>query len=71
MTQHGPVVAILHQYAYTGQGKTIDSSGQLEWYKNDDKSIKVSGGMLHILTKSNSHQHQGWSSLCYNLSIQC
>jgi len=51
-TQHGPVVAILHQYAYTGQGKTIHSSGQLEWYKNDvnDKSIKVSGGMQHILT---------------------
>ncbi len=31
-TQHGPAIAILHQYAYTGQeGKTIHSSGQLEW----------------------------------------
>jgi len=53
-TQHGPIVAILHQYAYTGQGKTIHSSGQLEWYKNDvnDKSIKVSGGMQCILTNN-------------------
>jgi len=51
-TQHGPAIAILHQYAYTGQGKTIHSSGQLEWYKNDvnDKSIKVSGGLQRILT---------------------
>jgi hypothetical protein len=34
---------ILHQYAYTGNGKTILCSGQLEWYKQevDDKSIKV------------------------------
>ncbi len=46
-TQHGPVIAILHQYAYTGQ-----ASGQLEWYKNDmnDKSIKVAGGMQCIQT---------------------
>jgi len=51
-TQNGPVIAILYQYAYTGQGKTIHSSGQLEWYKNDmnDKSIKVAGGMQCILT---------------------
>ncbi len=51
-TQHGPVVAIMHQYAYTGQGKTIHSSGQLEWYKNDvnNKSMKVSGGLQCILT---------------------
>ena len=34
-TQHGPGIAILHQYTYTGQGKSIHSSGQLEWYKND------------------------------------
>jgi len=29
-TQHGPAIAILHQYGYTGQGKTIHSSGQLK-----------------------------------------
>ena len=28
-TQQGPVIVILHQYAYTGQGKTIHSSAQL------------------------------------------
>ena len=51
-TQHGPAIAILHQYAYTGQGKTIHSSGQLEWYENDvnDKSIKVLGSLQCILT---------------------
>ncbi len=51
-TQHGPAIAILHQYAYTGQGKTIHSSGQLEWYKNDvnNKSVKVAGGLQCILT---------------------
>jgi len=32
-TQHGPTIVILHQYAYTGQGKTIHSSAQLKWYK--------------------------------------
>jgi len=51
-TQHGPAIVILHQYAYTGQGKTIHSSAQLEWYKNDvnDKSMKVAGGLQRILT---------------------
>ena len=51
-TQRGPAIAIMHQYAYTGKGKTIHSCGQLEWYKNDvnDKSIKVQGGLQCILT---------------------
>ncbi len=51
-TQHGPAIAIPHQYAYTGQGKTIHSLGQLEWYKNNvnDKSINVAGGLQCILT---------------------
>ena len=34
-TQRGPVIVIMHQYAYTGKGGTIHSSGQLEWYGND------------------------------------
>jgi hypothetical protein len=40
-TQRGEVIIILHQYAYTGKGKMIHSSGQLEWYKQevDDRSI--------------------------------
>jgi hypothetical protein len=29
-TQRGDVIAIMHQYAYTGKGGTIHSSGQLE-----------------------------------------
>ena len=50
-TQRGEVIIILHQYAYTGKGKTIHSSGQMEWYKQivDDKSVKV-GGKQHIKT---------------------
>jgi hypothetical protein len=41
--QRGEVIIVMHQYAYTGKGNTIHSSGQLEWYKQevDDKSIKV------------------------------
>jgi hypothetical protein len=29
-TQHGPAIAIYHQYAYVGYGKTIHSAVQLE-----------------------------------------
>ena len=45
-TQKGPVIAILHQYAHLGKGKSIHSSGQLEYYKNqvDDRSRVVGGG---------------------------
>ena len=51
-SQRGPVIAIMHQYAYIGDGKTIHSSGQLEWYKNDvnDKSLHVPGGLQRITT---------------------
>ena len=50
-SQRGPVIAILNQYAYVGRGRSIHSSGQLEWYKNEvnDRSIKV-GGKQHITT---------------------
>jgi hypothetical protein len=45
-TQRGEVIAIMHQYAYTGKGGTIHSSGQLEWCGNNinDHSIKIDGG---------------------------
>src|SRR5688572_19663442 len=44
-TQKGEVIAIMHQYAYVGKGKTIHSCGQLEAHKQTvhDKSIKVGG----------------------------
>ena len=44
-TQKGSCIAILNQYAYLGKGKTIHSSGQLEFHKNqvDDRSKKVGG----------------------------
>jgi hypothetical protein len=51
-TQHGPVVAIMHQYALLGKGSSIHSPSQLEWYKNEvnDKSIHVPGGLQRIVT---------------------
>jgi hypothetical protein len=51
-SQKGPIIAILHQYAYIGHGKSIHSCGQMEWYKNDvnDHSIKVNGGLQCIKT---------------------
>jgi hypothetical protein len=51
-TQHGEVIAIMHQYAYTGKGGTIHSSGQLEWCGNDvnDRSIKIDGGRQRLTT---------------------
>ena len=56
-TQRGEAIAIMHQYAYTGKGKTIHSSGQMEWFKNNvnDKSIKVDGGLQRILTLEGYH----------------
>ena len=51
-TQRGEVIAIMHQYAYTGKGGTIHSSGQLEWCGNDvnDRSIKIEGGRQRLTT---------------------
>jgi hypothetical protein len=51
-TQHGEVIAIMHQYAYTGKGGTIHSSGQLKWCGNDinDCSIKIDGGRQQLTT---------------------
>jgi hypothetical protein len=42
----------MHQYAYTGKGSTIHSSGQLEWCGNDinDCSIKIDGGRQRLTT---------------------
>jgi hypothetical protein len=51
-TQRGEVIAIMHQYAYTGKGGTIHSSGQLEWCGNDinNRSIKIEGGRQQLTT---------------------
>jgi hypothetical protein len=42
----------MHQYAYTGKGSTIHSSGQLKWCGNDinDHSIKIEGGRQRLTT---------------------
>jgi hypothetical protein len=51
-SQRGPVIGIMHQYAYTKKGKTIHSCCQLEWFKNDvnDRSVKLPVGLQRILT---------------------
>ena len=51
-SQRGDVIAIMPQYAYLGEGKTIHSCAQLEHFKLDvnDKSQKVSGGLQRIQT---------------------
>ena len=45
ITQHGPVIGIMHQAAIHGQGCTIVSCGQLEYHgvSIDDKSKHVGG----------------------------
>lgn len=50
-TQKGPVIAIMHQYAYTGKDKSIHSCAQMEVHKQTvhDKSTKV-GGKQHVET---------------------
>jgi hypothetical protein len=50
-TNRGPVILIMNQYAHAGKGKTIHSSGQMEWFKNtvNDRSKKV-GGSQRITT---------------------
>jgi hypothetical protein len=50
-TQRGPIIGIMLQYAVHGKGKTIHSSGQLEFFQNDvnDKSVKI-GGLQRIKT---------------------
>ena len=51
-TQKGEVIAIMHQYAYIGKGKTIHSCGQMEMHQQTvyDKSKKV-GGKQRIETQ--------------------
>jgi len=50
VTQQGKAIGIFRQYAYHGKGRTIHSSGQIEWYKANtihDRSLMV-GGAQHI-----------------------
>ena len=47
-TSQGKVIGIFNEYAYLGNGSSIHSSGQLEWFKTnvDEKSVKVGGTQL-------------------------
>ena len=50
-TNHGIINLIMNEYACYVKGHTIDSSGQIEWFKNsvDDRSVQV-GGKQRICT---------------------
>jgi hypothetical protein len=56
ISHRGPIVLIMHQYAYLGHGKTIHSCGQLEHYKIEvhDRSANV-GGLQRIITLEGHH----------------
>ena len=56
-SQRGEVVAIMHQCAIAGKGRTIHSCGQLEHHKNHvgNKSIKVGGKQL--ISTIDGHVH--------------
>ncbi|KAL7574251.1 hypothetical protein ACA910_012506 [Epithemia clementina (nom. ined.)] len=44
-TSKGRIIGIFHEYAYLGKGRSIHSSGQLEWMglKVDERSVLVGG----------------------------
>ena len=50
-TNQGRIIAIFHEYAYHGKGRSIHSPAQMEWFKahKDDKS-KAVGGLQRLLT---------------------
>ena len=54
MTTRGPAIAIMHQYAYHGKGKTIHAPAQLGHFGHDvnDKSVKspCGNGKQRIIT---------------------
>ena len=53
-TNHGIVYLIMNEYACYGKGHTIDSSGQIEWFKNsvDDRyyamPLVCRGGLMYL-----------------------
>ena len=50
-TNRGPVILIMHQYAYSGKGHSIHSSPQLEWNAVDvDEKSKLVGGRQCLRT---------------------
>ncbi|HET7637806.1 MAG TPA: hypothetical protein VFK47_03615, partial [Ktedonobacteraceae bacterium] len=52
MSTNGPIICLLHQYAYTGKGSTIHSVIQLESFGLDvnDRSLKLKHGKQRIMT---------------------
>jgi len=45
ITDKGPVILVLRNYAYHGLNRTLHSAGQIEWYQNKayDTSMKIGG----------------------------
>ena len=50
-TNEGRIIGIFHEYAYHGQGRSIHSSAQMEWFKTDiDDKSKAIGGQQRLVT---------------------
>ena len=51
-SDRGDILLIMNQYAYMPDGKTIHSSGQMEWFeiKVQDRTKKASGEMPYVQT---------------------
>ncbi len=51
-SNRGDIILIMNQYAHMADGKTIHSSGQMEWYSLEvqDKTKKATGDMPYIKT---------------------
>ena len=54
-TQDGEVIAIMHNYAYTGRGKSIHSPAQMEWFGHDVQEQSVRTGGLQRIKTSCGH----------------
>ena len=52
MTQHGPVIIIIHQYTLLQKGHMIHSTVQLEAYKNKVNNCSIKIGGLQCITMS-------------------
>jgi hypothetical protein len=51
-TNKGPAIAIFNQHAHQGTGKTVHSSGQIEWHGHDanGKSVRIKNSLQRIRT---------------------
>ena len=51
-TQKGPIIAVFHEYAHLGKGRSIHAAGQMEWFNcrlmTDLKMLVVHNKLRHL-----------------------